>query len=199
MEDHTTTSDAPKRRLRLAPLLLLAAAGLGFTLLRGATSEQPPMQTEAELPASPVDSVGATEPVATTEDAPQSSTAAVEASTEDERCREMVVGTWEQEMYGKRYLTVREDGSAEMIVEPDGVWSLAFGDKVTIEIRWKVENGKALFSLTGGMPSKKVDMVVQLWGRDWVQKILAMSREKMLLLGEDGETEYAWTRVETVD
>ncbi len=199
MKDRTTTSDALKRRLRFAPLLLVATAGLGFTLLRGATSEPSPVQTEAELPANPVDSAVATEPATTREDAPQAGTAAVEASTEDERCREMVVGIWEQEMYGKRYLTVREDGSAEMIVKPDAVWSLAFGEKVTIEIRWKVEDGKALFSLTGGMPSRQVDMVVQMWGRDWVQKIMALSKEKMLLLGEDGSTEYAWTRVETVD
>lgn len=113
----------------------------------------------------------------------------------DDEHRQLLVGCWEQYSYGLQNLTIREDGTATIVVEPEGVWAFALGKRIRIDIAWELNEGRAVFRVIGGEPEKKTDVVVRMWGRDWNQSILELNQERLLLLGEDGTTRYDWKRV----
>lgn len=134
---------------------------------------------------------------------PQASRSPVETQTaaaeppvsNDDKFRTLLAGEWEQQYYGKRRLTVREDGTATMVVEPDGIWVHLFGEKIEVEIEWTLDNGRVNLKITGGTPSDKIELASKMWGDCWTQPILELTENRLLLLGEDGVTKYDWTRV----
>ena len=113
--------------------------------------------------------------------------------------RDLLVGKWCRYFFGQRTLTIRRDGSATMNIEPDGLWAVAFGDSIKIDIEWRTENGCIIYAVTGGTPADKVKAAKKLWGDHWNEKILELSPSKLLLLGEDGETTYEWKRLDSDD
>lgn len=120
-------------------------------------------------------------------------TAAGDKLSEQEK---LAVGTWRNWYCGERVLSIRGDGTATMVTKPDGVWKFAFGSRVSIEIDWQVTDGKLLCDITSGTPASKVQLIEKMWGRHWEQEILEFTAERLLVLGEDGTTEYDWVRIE---
>lgn len=105
-----------------------------------------------------------------------------------------VIGEWSGFYQGQRHLTVREGGKATMVVEPEGVAAYLLAPKVTFEILWKVHQDQLEFDIIGGDPLDKVKVVTNMYGKRRVHKILELQPEKIVLLDEDGVTEYVWNR-----
>lgn len=118
------------------------------------------------------------------------------ALTSDEAYRKLIVGNWETDRDGRRFLKVFDDGTAVMDVEIPGNWSLLFGKKMKFDIVWSIEDGVLTFETTGGEPKAKVDLITSMYGKQRVQKIKRLDETTMRLPDEepDGE-DHVWTRV----
>jgi hypothetical protein len=116
-------------------------------------------------------------------------------SDQDATYREKLVGTWKQYETGVRWLTVRPDGTATMVVDPDWVAKAVIGSRLTVEIEWTVEEGRALFRSVSGKPETAFQAVCTLYGRDRNRPIVEMTEEKFVLLDESDGSRSEWTRI----
>lgn len=135
-------------------------------------------------------------PASTTNNDDPSPSQAAPASADDARHRTTVVGEWHDEYRGQRHLTVRSDGTATMVVEPDSLGKLLFADKLTFKIEWQIQAGRIIMKTVGGEPEGKTRLVTKLYGDRAEYQIRELSDERMLLRDPDGKTEYDWRRPE---
>ena len=115
----------------------------------------------------------------------------------DERRRRVIVGNWQDEYHGKRHLTVRADGTATMVVEPDGIGKKLFAAKLTFNIEWNLADGRVTLKTLGGEPKSKVQLIVKIYGQEADYTILELTEDRLLLLDGDGKTRYDWRRPES--
>ena len=113
----------------------------------------------------------------------------------DEQYREIVVGTWQDDFKGRRTLTVRADGTATMVVEPDGLNAL-ISARLTFEEEWSIEGGHFRQKAIGGEPQTRVGLILKTMGTESDQKILELTTDRLLLLDAGGKTQYDWRRME---
>lgn len=126
--------------------------------------------------------------------APSTEASREKASSEDERIQRALVGTWKGYCYGPRTLTLREDGTATMISEPEGVAATFIASRLEFEIKWTVRDGKVSFETIGGRPEAKVKMVTRLYGSSRTHPILERSENRVVLEDTDG-SEQVWERI----
>ncbi len=113
----------------------------------------------------------------------------------DEQYRKLVVGTWQDDFKGRRTLTVRADGTATMVVEPDGLNAL-FAARLTFEEEWRIDGGQFRLKAIGGEPETRVNLILKTMGTETDQKILELTTDRLLLLDSNGKTKYDWRRME---
>lgn len=111
--------------------------------------------------------------------------------------RQRLVGSWQTYRSGKRVLTVRDDGTATMVVEPEGVWTYLFGTRLTFELEWKIESGDLIYRAIGGVPADKIKLVTEMWGHQRRQTIRKLTDDRLILIDEDGDPDHDWKRVES--
>lgn len=115
-------------------------------------------------------------------------------AAQDERYKQLILGEWEDDYRGKRYLTIREGGTATMIVEPAGIGKMLVAPQLNFDVEWSLEDGHLSLKTLGGEPKAKVDMVLRIYGNQVRQPIQELSAETLTLLDEDGTTVYHWRR-----
>lgn len=111
------------------------------------------------------------------------------------RLSKLIVGSWQQEFYGKRTLTVNVDGTAKMTILPSGVFAFGFGPKIDLTMFWSVKDGHLDYGVNGGTPADKVKLAATTWGDHWVEKIVTLDENKLDLLSVDGSSHSIWERV----
>ena len=116
-------------------------------------------------------------------------------ATSDDEARQLVVGVWQDDYQGQRTLTVRPDGTATMIVEFDGWKARLFTPRLQIETTWAIEAGRFNRRTIGGEPADKVEFVKNRVGDSASDKIVRVTGSRMLLIDQDGQTQYDWRRV----
>ena len=114
---------------------------------------------------------------------------------EDERLRATAVGTWTDNYQGKRTLILRDDGTGTMTVELSGVRAVLFVARLQFEMRWSVKEGFLHKQALSGEPKAQARMVLDAIGDRTDERILELSKSRMLLLDKDGKTKYDWQRV----
>ncbi len=108
----------------------------------------------------------------------------------------MVLGTWQDEYKGKRTMTIREDGTATMVVELEGITAALYASRLRFEMVWSIEAGRLKKRTVGGEPAGKVRLILKTMGDRVDEPILELTDQRLLLLDADGETQYDWRRVE---
>ena len=89
---------------------------------------------------------------------------------------------WTDNFRGKRTMTLREDGTATMVVEPSGMFAKTFAEHLTFEMTWKVEGGRLKKQTTGGEPAGKVALIIKAMGNRVDEQILQLDDEHLQLL-----------------
>jgi hypothetical protein len=112
----------------------------------------------------------------------------------DDRLRQAILGKWEDEYRGRRHLTVRDDGTGTMVVEPDGIGKRIFAAELRFELEWTLADGHVTMKMTHGEPKSKVQLILKLHGQEADYKILDLTSDQMLLIDPDGKTRYDWRR-----
>ena len=120
--------------------------------------------------------------------------AGTQLQSADDRIRQAILGKWEDEYRGKRHLTVREDGTGTMLVEPDGIGKRLFAAEMTFDLEWTVADGRVSLKMIRGEPKSKIQLILKLYGQEAEYKLLELTGERMLLLDPDGKTRYDWHR-----
>ena len=109
----------------------------------------------------------------------------------DEQYRELIIGTWQDDYKGRRTLTVCGDGTATMVVEPDGL-NAVFAARLTFYEEWSIVAGHLKQKAIGGEPEARANLILKMMGDESNQKIIELTRERMLLQDADGKTRYDW-------
>lgn len=107
---------------------------------------------------------------------------------------ERLLGTWEQDKFGRRRLTILPEGKAKMLIEPSGAWSLAFGPKLEAEMFWSIERGRIIYGMTSGTPAAKYEIAVKAWGDRWNESLTELTDTRLVVTADDG-TVSVWQRV----
>ncbi len=108
--------------------------------------------------------------------------------------RERILGTWQDRYKGRRTMTLRDDGTATMVCELEGLNARLFTPVLNLELQWRLEEGVMTRVITGGEPADKVQFVVNLMGARSDETLLKLTDTELHLLDADGKTEYHWTR-----
>jgi hypothetical protein len=113
----------------------------------------------------------------------------------DAQYRRQILGVWEDDYQGHRTMTVREDGTATMVVELQGWKARLYASRLVFDMTWSIEHGRLKKRTTGGQPSGKVKAILKLMGDRVDERILELTSERLLLLDQDGKRQYHWRRV----
>ena len=119
---------------------------------------------------------------------------ATDSSDGDERLRQLAIGTWQDDYEGKRTMTLREDGTATMVVELTGMKAMLFAPRLQFEMEWSVANGRLKKRTLRGEPATQVQLILQTMGDRVDEPILELTADRLLLLDKDGQTKYDWRR-----
>ena len=103
-------------------------------------------------------------------------------------------GDWAGYFQGQREMTVEADGTGTMVSYPEGLAATFLAAKLSFNFRWTLNGDQLEFETLGGEPADKVKIVVQMYGRRRSHRILKRQKEEMILLDEDGVTQYVWKR-----
>lgn len=113
---------------------------------------------------------------------------------DDAAARKLVVGVWEDDYQGKRTMTLREDGTAEMLVELTGMKAKLFASRLRFDMTWTLENARLQKKTTGGEPAVAVKAILATFGDSVDEPILELTSDRLSLLDKDGTTRYHWRR-----
>tara|TARA_R110002111_G_scaffold100976_2_gene156414 strand:+ start:27320 stop:27919 length:600 start_codon:yes stop_codon:yes gene_type:complete len=106
-----------------------------------------------------------------------------------------LVGKWEQtKSTSRQILTIDENGTATMVIEPQGIWTAVLGKKVTVNIEWSLNAGKLTLRTVGGSPENKLQYINQLWGSEFVREIHTIEDKMFTLRDNKGDVSQKWIR-----
>ena len=106
-----------------------------------------------------------------------------------------LVGKWEQtKSSSKQILTIKENGTATMLIEPQGLWTAVLGKQVSIDIEWSLDAATLTLRAVGGKPENKLDYIKQLWGSEFVREINSIEDKMFTLRDDKGDVSQKWIR-----
>lgn len=195
--DSTAPLSSPRVRRRIAPAVtFLSLVGIvpavGFWM-----ADDTPVAPDDTQAAVPTDGELTTSDGTSESDSQLNSSVPEELSPEDAERARLLVGVWKQERFGQRRMTVKADGSATMVIRPEGLLASTFGfDKqLDLQMYWKVKDGHIDYGVSGGTPPDQVKTASSMWGDHWVEKIEALSDQELILLDQSTSAPSKWQRV----
>ena len=208
MSDVSESIESDEKSTGTPPLFLLggfilaATAGSAYFVMPG-ESEQTTISSTLVIPIGPDQSSPTTQTKGTTTQAPTEPVVdpaitdppPERIDPETSRLSKLIVGSWKQDFYGERTLTVKADGKATMTILPSGVFAIGFGSKIDLTMFWSVKAGHLDYGVSGGTPADKVKLAASTWGDHWVEKIIELTETELDLLSVDGSSHSIWERV----
>lgn len=197
--------DASASRRSLRPhhhvAVVLLAGLLMIVLINLPTAQAPHQTTEAAaiLPGQPTAAAAAALVAESEQSTLQPNAAPVDIATSNPRLsqdlRSRLLGSWEDNFYGKRVFTFHADGTAQMTLELDGVGKLMYGPKLTFYIQWSLTDDVLKMTMSGGEPQETTTTLAKLFGETSEQKIEQISDAALQLRSLDSQKLYQHVRV----
>ncbi len=191
-------------------LIFLALAGIAVPFLwkplnsdqsRSPETRRPSQQQSLllqQIPARLAPNLNSAGPQNQSETAPQKSDSESSLSLagfSSEEILARLVGKWEQtKSTSRQILTIDENGTATMVIEPQGIWTAVLGNKVTVNIEWSLNAGKLTLRTVGGSPENKLQYINQLWGSEFVREIHTIEDKMFTLRDTKGDVSQKWIR-----
>ena len=128
--------------------------------------------------------------------AAQEQTPAADPVDLDAEYRRRMLGRWTQSRDdAERELYLYADGTALQVILPKGFLATSYlGDRVELDVEWKVENGRAIFDSVGGRPADMAERVNQMFGTHRNRRIVEINDEHILLFDEKDNAPSEWKR-----
>ncbi len=121
------------------------------------------------------------------------------ADAKVDNIRQKLVGTWCDEYEGKRTMTLQDDGTGTMVVELSGVQAFLVAPKLRFNMHWALDGMKITKKTVGGEPAEKVNLILSTLGDTAVDAIIEIQNDRLLLLDQNGKTQYDWRRASPND
>jgi hypothetical protein len=138
----------------------------------------------------------ADDPSSKAERQPETRSAPLPFADPDDRFRRMLIGTWADDYQGKRTMTLDKDGTGTMVVELSGWRAALSAPRLRFDMVWSVKGGRLEKRTVGGEPEGQVQMILKMMGERVDEPIVGLTTDRLLLLDQDGKTQYDWRRVE---
>lgn len=119
--------------------------------------------------------------------------------SEEANTRNSVLGVWQDTYQGKRTMTLNQDGTGTMLVELQGAAALLYAAQLRFDMTWSLDGKKLTKKTIGGEPAAKVNLILNTLGDTAVDTILEISEDRLLLLDQDGKTQYDWRRAKPLE
>jgi len=161
----------------LVLMVAIGAAGVGWKL----------------WPVTPDKAVESQEPASTIEGDPTAD-GANPAGIRDAELRAQILGHWELYEDGDRYLIVRRDGTASLDYRPNAAYSWILGERVEIELKWKLVDGKGYFRSLRGKPKAAFQWISTFKGIENVWEIKEVDARHALMWDEKDQSHFDWQR-----
>ena len=128
--------------------------------------------------------------------AAQEQTPAADPVDLDAEYRRQMLGQWTQSRDdAERELYLYPDGKALQVILPKGFLATSYlGDRVELDVKWKVENGRAIFESVGGRPADMAERINQMFGTYRNRRIVEINDEHILLFDEKDNSPSEWKR-----
>ena len=92
-------------------------------------------------------------------------------------------------------MTVRADGTATLDYRPNTAYSWILGERVQIEIEWKLIDGQGLFRSIRGKPEAAFEWISTFKGTENVWEIIELDERHALMWDEKDQSHFDWKRV----
>lgn len=125
--------------------------------------------------------------------------AKVQPPTTEPSLAEVLIGSWQDDFYGKRIFHFRPDGTATMTIELDRVGQVLYGPKLTFFIDWTLKDDLLSMKMTGGEPMQTATAVAKLFGETSEQRVERFSDEELTLRSLDSQKLYVHRRITAVE
>lgn len=108
----------------------------------------------------------------------------------------VVTGRWVLDQGIRRDITLREDGTASLLVELDLISSLVYGSRLQMELSWEQKDNVLTHTIIHGEPAKNVERLARDFGAKRSYRILLLTESEMVLkdVDESDPEEYHWQR-----
>ncbi|QDU39312.1 hypothetical protein Mal4_36510 [Maioricimonas rarisocia] len=110
-----------------------------------------------------------------------------------------IIGTWRLKQQGERVVTMRDDGSALMQVVLDFFGALLYGESMTLELEWTLEDGILTHRVIRGQPEQSVARLIRDYGDARSYRVVSCGDELVLEAVDSPEDVYHWTAVSDGD
>jgi hypothetical protein len=114
----------------------------------------------------------------------------------DAEYRRKMLGSWTQSRDdAERELYLYADGKALQVILPKGFLATSYlGDRVELDVKWTVENGRAIFESVGGRPADMAERINQMFGTYRNRRIVEINDDHILLFDEKDNSPSEWKR-----
>ena len=119
--------------------------------------------------------------------------AVVVAPVSEPSLRQRLIGTWHDNYRAKRTLTIREDGTATMHCQLQGIHRF-FATELLFEEKWTLEGDKFTMRVIGGSPADKIAFVLRLKGDTTHQTVLEVTDSEWRVFDSNEGVEFQWRR-----
>lgn len=111
---------------------------------------------------------------------------------------EQLVGIWHLERHGERTLHIHADGTATAEVKLNMLGALMYGERMTLQLNWTLQDDVMTQTITSGTPQEAVQRLIRDWGDRREYRVIEASDEQLVLseVGDDGDRDV-WTSVES--
>lgn len=150
------------------------------------------------------------EPVTKTESVPQPESTPstlfqpATTTTPDERVlqpkltevdRSQLLGRWQDQFYGKRILTLKDDGTARMELELDFAGRLLYGKRLEFDLKWSVDGARVVIDILDGKPAKQAKSLMNTWGCRYEYLLDCVENHQVEMRAWDGSSNHVLRRL----
>lgn len=138
--------------------------------------------------------------VAAGTDSAASNDQSIETSSADDQDpaqeqRQLLVGAWQDDFYGKRTFVFNADGTGSMTLELSGVGKTLYGDKLRFEMQWTLSEGVVTKIMSGGEPKTATALLAKTFGDRAAHRIDHLDDTELHFRSVDSDKVYRLNRV----
>ena len=116
--------------------------------------------------------------------------------TEDEKDRRTLVGVWTTKSHGTQVCTLNNDGTGDVKAQLDWMAALLYGNKLDMNIEWRVEDGHLVQTLLDGKPADMVEKLKADYGAVKRYRIESLDEETGVLIDTGDGERTVWKSLE---
>ncbi|MBS0204263.1 MAG: hypothetical protein JSS49_15275 [Planctomycetes bacterium] len=109
--------------------------------------------------------------------------------------RSQLLGRWQDQFYGKRILTLNDDGTARMELELDFAGRLLYGKRLDFDMKWSLDGARVFIDIVDGKPTRQAKSLMDTWGSRYEYLLDCVENHQVEMRAWDGSTNHVLRRL----